>query len=971
MSTNEKATKLDEKEGSVNFVKNEASSAKPGTIASETCIRPRFASHTLSSLMKTRTPLKKSSSRSAKASKRSQVVISSKLNRIYKRRSITKQSKSMQALMTIVKRRNEKKDHRASASRQDKLFESTTAICECAENSLVCLPNELIKDISRDLKKCAASPAKSVAFSDEPAKVELQMNEEKEVTNLENREVEFHRGSREPGEETLAEDCSAIEAQIRRQNVNDQKFRRGNRKTWTIRKSETRLIDNSQDKDDRSVVNCAASTRKRSAFQKNLVFTNQRVWRPPGVTRSSIIKSTISLTQSMSQKSSRPTERAIASTENKFSSIEHVEMLNNEPTNTISVNQSKIPMKENRDPRANRVTKICEHLAETKQRQRLQNGGAIPKRRRSTTKVGSKTSNKHNNAKPTRSRSRSKSNSRHQQIVTSRESSQNRNEQHNTESAVIYRRRSRPSEVIHTLKEIINGVKEDEDVEENAVNAIEESNNVFNNKEDDSGLQANCDISAEMSQNDEINFTKDNNFDEPNQPFDQSSCKSISTQTEESLNSKENLKITLTQSSSNSNNIDIGCNTMNYNAICKNVEVSCDLINSTNLKADIDSTIEDKTPTLEDVPVHTESIKRPESSIEDEYNDKKLLVSESKQTLSTGTLELEDYDVMETPSNTTNDFIKLEEKIMNENSQTFSQVSTNSDDKTNIGTHQESIKYSNDSEDNSLSEKSHRPSSSMIYDYDASCSSEELAEYLENDVQHGNIVMSELKENIPNIPSDVIAALELAGERARNLHKAIIIYYENLISRETEKRDEETEAENHKTERYACFPSCEIKHRKRFESDEKYDLLEAANDEDVDRFSTCSSKSSNSVQMCESALEKISLADYREFLNQEEGAALPREKAIAKSSAHDLADVKSLMQLLLREKYALELFQEEDEYNGEDFEAAETMKTLALPMTNEKASVISRENLLPFIYCILFSVVFWYLQFSFQCKPAT
>ncbi|KMQ92875.1 hypothetical protein RF55_7087 [Lasius niger] len=631
-------------------------------------------------------------------------------------------------------------------------------------------------------------------------------------------------------------------------------------------------------------------------------------------------------------------------------------------------------MKENRDPRANRVMKICEHLAEAtaKQRQRLQSGGTIPKRRRSTTK--------RNDENPTRPKSRS----HHWQTVTSSESSRNWDEQYRTESTVIYSRRSRPSEVIHALKEIINNVREDEDVEENAVNVS--NNDVFNNKEDDNELQTlpNCDISAGMSQNDEVYFTKNKHFDEPNQPFDQSICKSTSTQTEESLDSKEVLKLTqiAKQSSPNCNNvIETGCNTMHYNAIYKNAEVSCDLIDSTNSKTDIDSTeIEDKTPTLEDVPVHTESIKCAENSTEDEYSDKskKLLVSECKQTLNTETLKL-DYDVMETPAKTENNFIRDEEEIIDENSQTFLKLSKNSDDKTNIDidTHPESTKYSNDSGDNSFSEKSHRPSSS-IYDYDASCSSEELAEYLENDVQYRDIAMSELK--MENIPSDMIATLELAAERARNLQKAIIIYYENLIPGRAEKRDEETAEDYETVERCASFPSCEIGNRERSECDAKYCRFDATNGEDIDRFSACSSKSGNSVRMCEPALQKLSLADYCELLNQEEERAiLPREKAIAKSSLNersDLAEVKSLMQLLVhrsQEEYALEMLQsEEDENDGEDFEAAGAIKTLALPMTIEKTpSIISRENLLPLIYCILCSVVFWYLQFSFRCDPAT
>lgn len=113
----EKVTKPEGKERSVNFTEK-ISSVKLETVGSETCIRPRFASHTLSSLLKRRTPInsrKKSSSsmKSARTPKKlRKTVIYNKLSGIYKRRSVTKQSKSMQTLRTILKR--EKRDHRAS-----------------------------------------------------------------------------------------------------------------------------------------------------------------------------------------------------------------------------------------------------------------------------------------------------------------------------------------------------------------------------------------------------------------------------------------------------------------------------------------------------------------------------------------------------------------------------------------------------------------------------------------------------------------------------------------------------------------------------------------------------------------------------------------------------------------------------------------------------------------------------------------
>ncbi|EFN61387.1 hypothetical protein EAG_15342 [Camponotus floridanus] len=1015
-------TKLEGRKKSVNFARK-VSSAKFETIGSETCLQPRFASHTLSSLMKTRTPInlnKSSSIRNARASKRSQKNIAYKRQSgIYKRRSVSKQNKSMRTLVTILKKRE--KDHRASGFLQDSELTGKQGVCECAENSLVFFSSDVIKDVSRDLKKCPASPAKSVVSRSEPAKVVDQLDKHVEdshalqekmgymdsclspflQSNIENirdnvqdrtavdvarqsqsreEEEKFAKNSRREvkvlhrrpskSSERLVEDFSNEDcsAQIHREsmpaNVNnapiDRKyaFRRGNRRTWAIRKAETRYVDtdqtynadlqcsrnfkftrhvnNSQNKDDRSVMNYA--TRK-SGFQGNLGFTNQQVWRPPGITRSSIVKSTTSLTQPTSQKWSRSTDRYVASTENKYSSIKPIKTLNSEPMATlISVNQSKMLMKENRDPCANCVTKICEHLTETKQRQRLQSEGTLPKKRRSIIKVNSKTSNNYNNANPTRSRSKSRS--RYYQTVTPRRSSRNWNEQSHTESIANHSRRSRPLEVIHALKEIIDSTREDEDIKENAMNIP--IIDVFNNKENDDRLQVQSirDVSKEISRNDEADFINNKHFDEPGLSFEQLVCKSISTQTEKDLDLTEILKLTeISMQSLNCNNvIETGCNTTHYNAICKDAEVSCDLIDLTNSEADIDSTaIEDKTLTLEDVSIHTKSIMHTENNIEDKYSDKskEFSLSECKQSSSTETiLKLQDYDIMEeTPAKMTS-FITDEEKIIDENSQTFLKLPRNFDDKMNIDTRQASVKYSSDSVNNLFLASS-------------------FEDIVENDTLHGNIVLSEL-----NIPSDVIAAFELAAERTLNLRKAIIIYYENLISKETKKREEETE-DFETVEKCVSLENCEIKNRKRSECDAKYCRFDAANDEDIDGFSTCSS-SSNSDQVYESAIQKLSLANYYEHVNKEK----------LKLLAELVGQVGHALQGM-QEEYALEILEsKEDENDDKDFNATGTIKTLALPMTEKTSSVISCGNLLALIYCILYSIVFWYLQFSFQCDPA-
>lgn len=551
-----------------------------------------------------------------------------------------------------------------------------------------------------------------------------------------------------------------------------------------------------------------------------------------------------------------------------------------------------------------------------------------------------------NNANPTRSRSRSKSRSRYWQTVTPRESSRKWNKQSHTESIASHSRRPRPSEVIHALKEIIDSARENEDVEKDAVDLS--NNDVCNNKKDADKFQVSIrDVSTEISRNDEAHFINNKHFDESNRSFDQYVWKSISTQTEKGLDS-EILKFTqISMQSSNCNNvietgcnthnnvIETGCNTTHNNAIRKDAGVSCDLIDL------------DKILTLED----TEYITHAENNVEDTYSDKnkKFSINKCKESLSTETiLKLQDYDIMGETSAKMTSFIRNEEKIIDENSQTLLKLPKNSDDKMNIDidTFQASIKYSNDSVNNLFLEKSHR-SSSSIYDYEVSCSSEDLAEHLENDIQHGNMVMSEL-----NIPSDVIAAFELAAERARNLRKAIVIYYENLISRETEKREEEIE-DYETIKKCASFINCEIENRKRSDCDAKYcDFV--AYGENIDRFSTCSSRSSNSDEMYESTLQKLSLADYCDLVDKKK--------------------IKWLDKLVLQamqKEYTLEVLKSrETENNDGDFDAAGTIKTLALPTVEKTSSIISYGNLLALIYCILCSIIFWYLQVSFRCDPA-
>jgi len=559
-------------------------------------------------------------------------------------------------------------------------------------------------------------------------------------------------------------------------------------------------------------------------------------------------------------------------------------------------------------------------------------------------------------------------------------------EQHRTKSTLIYNR-SRTLEVIHTLRKIIDNVRENEDAKENTV-----KNNSFDHKKNDSEIQTSP--TSDTLQNNELSiFMKDVNLNDG----DRASRKSISTQTE--LNSpschkidaekdqdlEEILKLTRivatqTSPSCNKNVVEIGCNTSNV--VCNDVEVSCDLISSMNLKT-VDLTVKDKSPS--DVLIHTEPssvehIKINENEISN--GNKEVLLNRCKMTLNTEmSLKLENCDSVKIPAKMTNDAAGEAEKIMHEEACQISlKSSKNSDNKLNINRNPESIKRLNNRNVNSTSINNlflERSSRSSVYDYDASCSSEEVAEYLENDVQYEDMIASELK--MEDIPSDVIAAFELAAERARNLHEAVIIYHKNLMSRESGKRNEET-IEDYETSKfrdkqnclgkYASFINRANEDKIKFECEAVCHF--ANNGEDFGGFSTCSSRGSSSDLMCGSEFPRSSRDDL--FGQEKESAVLSRsEQAIARSMLNersDLEDVKSLMQLLMhrtQEEYALELLQLERNDENFETERMKNNKTLALSATIKRTFLISCENLVPLVYCIICTVVFWYLQFSFRC----
>lgn len=258
--------------------------SKLGTATSKTHTRPHFASDTQSSLMKKRTPMKSKKSsasliKNANGSKRPQRNVL-KLSGIHKKQSnIMKQSKSMQMMITALKQQRDRTTLFLPGSEQ------TEITCRL-ENSFVSLRNDLIKDISRNFKKCVSSPAKLATLRRESTEgidefekhVENSFTSPQDETNctkrddLENTRVpsEVHaivditytvqlrsNGDEEPenshrevedlhckvesekkSNDFPNEDCSEIETQL--QAASAAKNRRRKRKFWFNRKIGTR-----------------------------------------------------------------------------------------------------------------------------------------------------------------------------------------------------------------------------------------------------------------------------------------------------------------------------------------------------------------------------------------------------------------------------------------------------------------------------------------------------------------------------------------------------------------------------------------------------------------------------------------------------------------------------------------------------------------------------------------------------------
>ncbi|RLU19412.1 hypothetical protein DMN91_007969 [Ooceraea biroi] len=1036
MSANKEAIKLPGRNKSVDLTRKKQLPMIIAPVASETRVQSRFDSHTLSSLMKRKELiyLKKLSSTSTSSSMRctrdaqkkaEASVVSSGLSGICKKRnSVTKQSKSMQTVKMIFQR---EKDRRASDTQDNALAKTVCQPKQLVDLfSSILFQNDLIINVSRSLKKCAVSQTKNVVPHDErtntivhqpekraensrvPSQDEIkleenslvqsssestwdcsenhsvvdvtpkiQSNEEEAAkmdSNCEIQVVHCELSSGEPTEKSeedlLYVDRAEIETRVYRRsrrstnaNVATANPRKSTRKTWMIKKANTQREhvdgDHAYRADPRAATNSTSFRRKadnsrentkslddqmtqtKNSLQKNFVPLYQRVWRPPGINRaSSTVKNTFS-TQSTSQKSSRSAGKFV-STRNKQTSNECIE--------------------------------------ETKQQQKWQSGTLLPKRRRSANKMVSQASNKSNDVEPSRSNSRS----RYWQTRAIAPALKNRNDtdQCRTEATLTYNKRAKPSEVIHALKEIINCVNGDE-------NAVSVSNNDAFHHENGEREILN-DTFSKLTPNDERPyFTSDNNLDRIAQSVDfslESSWKSITTQTESNFplsselgdgkrfdeNSKKTVKSFQTVATQVSlryekNVVEIGCNTVSCDIIRRDAEISCALIGSANVATNGDPTVTEDKLTSENIEV-----------VDDKSFDENLCTEEAEDTGEVLNTEISPKSRAHVSVEEENNFIKKTEEIVRKEDTDKQEFKGCID------------KYDADYDTVELSfgtitvPKYYPPS--LFYDFDAS-SSEEIAESIENDAKYEEETARSPNSKMSHIPSDVIAAFELAAERARNLYKAIMIYQENLMSRECERQNEET-TENYKTLYRPTVDEDRVKKCALFQSEAEDEMKSEYEtkchfvmvNDDFDGLSTCSSSnqtcSSTSDQMyklgCISDL--MYQADHSEIesLRKDNVIFSQSDTAITKSilnEGFDVANVKSLILVPRVQEHALAMVKFNDNRDGENFKLEESASILAFPMI-ERPSFISRENLFPFICCVLCTMIFWSLQSSFRCNPS-
>ncbi|XP_032665450.1 uncharacterized protein LOC116841520 [Odontomachus brunneus] len=1040
MSTNKVTTRFQREVRCIDLIGDEKLLAEVDTTNRRTHIRPHFELHTQSSLMKRKEP-KQYTTISLKKSRISEG------NRVCKKRSgLTKQSKSLQALKTILR---EKDSREVFASLSNELIKTVYRLKDRSENSFVPLQNGSIGSAFYDFEKQTERLTKSevkVDSRDEIVQIGEHLGKSREASfqdgqrsehsrdiqrdmentssvslrsnwsranfiSIENHPfVETRRGTRlsdngfedfrhkikshhelksqgKPEDSALDEEYS-VEAQVYRHGVLPYVTCNRGWETWRNERAAIQIedagVDHSRECDSReydlgdkkfvkqvddiqlATSNVGMSNRKK-CIEWNPV-SNLQARKPARVNKVSTVENTASLTQ----KSSRLTMKSIASRSNQEpSKHSSVESIVGESTRVLKSRKlSKLSVKENRDPcaslRINCASKLCKHLVETSQakdtKQRgMPNEGMLLKKRRSTRKVVcfpssdlTAVSGKHDDAKPRglRSRSRSKSRSRRWQsrLATPKNSSKTRRDINGDriESAPTYKKRSTPSEVMHTLKQIINSSRDNEDVKGN----------------------------AKISESEEASM----------------STRTVSTQTLPCC--KKNV-------------VEAGCNTMTYEVFYKDAEVSCDLVGSSSSKTDVDLLVIRDELVSEDVSIHTivgpRLIQYTKTDDESECCDdiEKLSSSINDKTLIGDSTELKSCISAETIATSgemidTNRVFVAETKTIMAKEQAHKdeipfKSSGNHGDSTRIAVdgREELIERLNDYDATGDSACDQFPKSRWIplslYDYDASCSdnSEESMEHFEDDVRHDDAVAPELGVN--GIPSDVLVAFQLAAKYARNLHQAVLLYNESLMSQESE-RQSKTVSEDHRTifgnnrcyvHRSASFLSCKSDGRPKSKRDTEYQLI-MTSDEDFDKFSACSSNSRYSLHSHQLELRNFEArrTSSPEINLEEENVILPQRvetsmKLVQKRSDLMLVDVKSFVRLLVHrtpEEHALEVLKLEELVEDGKLEDDEKVNGTAAVFASELVSVILRKHLIPLIYCLFCTLVFWYLQFSFTCN---
>ncbi|XP_020288523.1 uncharacterized protein LOC109857044 [Pseudomyrmex gracilis] len=405
-------------------------------------------------------------------------------------------------------------------------------------------------------------------------------------TSLQTDEIKVlhRRSSHRRFRETDSSNENNIETQVCRQTTTNRKY---TRRIWKKRKAKNeetefktgsqnstnstiaRQIDNSQD--TRANNSDAKSARRRDGQRKFNNFANRRAWRPAGIGKYSNAENTASSTQVASQKSSRSMEKPVAPMRNKHSSVEQVESFDSGSTNaSMSASQSKM-LKENRDP------------GREAREQHDQQKKGLQKRKRWTWKVPND-SGKDNEVG---------SRWQHWRSFTPRSpKDSNDNEQNFSESVKIRGRRTRPTEMINALKEIINSVSDDEDARENVASASD--TDVFQKIDNETPPSRDAEMPI-----DDLATTGDSNEAETTRSCERSSCKSIGTQTESNTLSRGDLETdvdsekiskqtrTVAAQTSPCGKTETGCNTTSYGDICRDAEVSCDLIGSSNVRATV------------------------------------------------------------------------------------------------------------------------------------------------------------------------------------------------------------------------------------------------------------------------------------------------------------------------------------------------------------------------------------------------